>query len=98
MNYKENLEIVYKDIIQLAVTLHRNHQTISADGTIEWINMRHPELPNPYKGLNGVLQAAYDRTSDNEHRRLLRRCLCATTEPLCGKNEKGGLRYATFQR
>lgn len=72
MSYKKELEIVYNDVRLLAVSHYRNHQTISFDEAIKWINKRHPELPSPYKGFNGVLQAAYDRAQDDESRKAIR--------------------------
>lgn len=72
MTYKENLEIIYKDVILLAVTTYRKHQSITLDEAIEWINKRHPELPSPYKGFNGVLQAAYDRAQDEEAQKAIK--------------------------
>lgn len=72
MTYKENLEVVYKDIISLAVTSYRKHQTITLNEAIDWINTRHPELPSPYKGFNGVLQAAYDRAQDEEAQKAIK--------------------------
>lgn len=72
MSYKKDLDIIYKDVCLLAVSHYRNHQTISLDEAIEWINKRHPELPSRYKGFNGVLQAAYDRAQDNESREAIR--------------------------
>jgi hypothetical protein len=72
MSYKKELEIICKDVCLLAVRHYRNHQTISLDEAIKWINKRHPELPSPYKGFNGVLQAAYDRAQDDESREAIR--------------------------
>ena len=71
MSYK-NLDNIYKDVCLLAVSHYRNHQTISFDEAIKWINKRHPELPSPYKGFNGVLQAAYDRAQDDESRKAIK--------------------------
>ena len=72
MSYKKELEIVYNDVRLLAVSHYRNNQTISLDKAIKWINKSHPELPSPYKGFNGVLQAAYDRAQDDESREAIR--------------------------
>ena len=55
MSYKKNLDNIYKEVCLLAVNHYRNHQTISLDEVIKWINKHHPELPSPYKGFNGVL-------------------------------------------
>lgn len=55
MTYKEILENVYRDVTLLAVNRYRKHQTVSIDEAIDWVNKRHPELPTPYKGFNGVL-------------------------------------------
>ena len=51
---------------------YRKHQTFSISEAIDWINKRHPELPIPYKGFNGVLQAAYDRAQDKESREAIK--------------------------
>jgi hypothetical protein len=72
MTYKENLEIIYKDVILLAVTTYRKHQSITLDEAIEWINKRHPELLSPYKGFNGVIQAAYNRAQDEEAQKAIK--------------------------
>ena len=73
MTYKELLENVYKDVTLLAVNRYRNYQTVFIDEAIGWINKRHPELSTPYKSYNGVLQAAYNRTQDDEARKAIKR-------------------------
>ena len=72
MTYKEILENVYRDVTLLAVNRYRKHQTVSIEEAIDWVNKRHPELPTPYKGFNGVLQATYDRTQDEEAREAIK--------------------------
>ena len=66
MTYKELLERVYKDIGHYAKDLNRKGSSITQNELIDWINKRHKELPSQYKGLQGVLQAAYDRADDVE--------------------------------
>ena len=65
MTYKDKLESVYKDVGQLALQLYRSRKTFTQDELINWINKNHPDLPNPYKGIQGVLQAVYDRTDNH---------------------------------
>lgn len=82
MSYKGILETVYDDVILLAVTRCRNHQTITINEALAWINQRHPELPCPYKGFNGVLQSAYDRAQDEEARKAIRTVFTRNENPV----------------
>ena len=72
MTYKESLDKVYNDIGRLALELYRSGRTMTQDELINWINKQHPELPSQYKGLQGVLQASFDRTDDEEIQNAIR--------------------------
>ena len=72
MTYKESLDKVYNDIGRLALELYRSGRTMTQDELINWMNKQHPELPSQYKGLQGVLQASFDRTDNEEIQNAIR--------------------------
>ena len=61
MTYKEDSEIVYEGVIQLAVSLTRQGKTMTSDELTDWINQNYPGFQHPYGNSRGVPQAAFLR-------------------------------------
>lgn len=72
MTYKELLDKVYNDIGHLALDLYRSGRAMTQDELINWMNKQHPDLPSQYKGLQGVLQASFDRADDEDTKNAIR--------------------------
>ena len=52
-------EAVYRKVIELAVSLKRNKQTMTTVELTKWINENFPDFEHPYCDSRGVPQAAF---------------------------------------
>ncbi len=59
-------EAVYRKVIELAVSLKRNKQTMTTVELTKWINENFPDFEHPYCDSRGVPQAAFKRAKSQE--------------------------------
>lgn len=64
--------IIQYEVIRLAVTLHKNQQTMTTKDLVKYINNTFPNLfPQPYVCMRGVLTAAYNKCKNQTERNAL---------------------------
>jgi hypothetical protein len=61
MTEKELKEKVYEEVTALAVTLVKNHETMTTEELTRWINSNYAGFQYPYGDCRGVPQAAFRR-------------------------------------
>ena len=66
MTEKELKEKVYEGVTALAVTLVKNHETMTTEELTKWINSNYAGFQYPYGDCRGVLQAAFRRAKAND--------------------------------
>lgn len=64
MNESELKEKIYKEVINLAVSLTQQGKTMTSDELTDWINNNHPGFQHPYGNSRGVPQAAFRRAKE----------------------------------
>ena len=71
MTEKELKESVYEAVAALAVTLVREHKTLSTEELTKWINTNYPDFKYPYGDCRGVPQAAFRRAKISQNQEAM---------------------------